>query len=69
MIWCSLRDRDQAFHHLAEGYREHSSFLINLAVDPIYDPLRRDYRPGPPRRLAYGRRLDPRTGRTIACSG
>jgi len=44
MIWSSLRDKDQAFHYLAEGYRGHSSFLINLAVDPIYDPLRRDPR-------------------------
>jgi TolB-like protein/DNA-binding winged helix-turn-helix (wHTH) protein/Flp pilus assembly protein TadD len=44
IVWISLGDNDQAFHYLSDAYRTHSSFLINLAVDPLYDPLRQDPR-------------------------
>jgi len=44
MIWTSLGDREQALHFLDEAYAAHSSVLSDLAVDPIYDPLRQDPR-------------------------
>jgi hypothetical protein len=44
IVWASLGDRDQALHFLNEAYAVHSYNMMNLAVDPLYDPLRQDPR-------------------------
>ena len=39
-----LGDKDHAFEWLEKAYQEHSSFLLDLKVDPLFDPLRPDPR-------------------------
>jgi TolB-like protein/DNA-binding winged helix-turn-helix (wHTH) protein/tetratricopeptide (TPR) repeat protein len=44
MIWVGLGDKDRALTLLDEDYRLHSSFLMYLASDPVFEPLRSDSR-------------------------
>src|SRR6266536_3494463 len=39
-----LGDKDRAFEWLEKAYQERSSQLVNLKVQPAYDPLRADPR-------------------------
>jgi eukaryotic-like serine/threonine-protein kinase len=43
-IYLGLGDNDRALAWLRKGYDEHSDHLLNLGVEPIYDPLRADPR-------------------------
>jgi len=43
-IYIGLGDNDNAISWLEKAYEEHSSSLIDLNTDPIYDPLRSDTR-------------------------
>jgi TolB-like protein/DNA-binding winged helix-turn-helix (wHTH) protein/tetratricopeptide (TPR) repeat protein len=44
MIWVALGDQDKAMALLNEDYRRHSSFLMSLGSDPVFDPLHSDSR-------------------------
>jgi len=44
MIWVALGDNDKALNLLNEDYRLHSSFLMSLATDPVFEPLHSDHR-------------------------
>ena len=43
-IYIGLGDTDNAISWFAKAYEEHSSELVYLNTDPIYDPLRSDPR-------------------------
>jgi tetratricopeptide (TPR) repeat protein len=42
--YLGLGDKDQAFRWLAKGIEEREPFMSEIAVDPLYDPLRSDPR-------------------------
>jgi TolB-like protein/DNA-binding winged helix-turn-helix (wHTH) protein/Flp pilus assembly protein TadD len=44
MIWVALGDKDKALALLNEDYRMHSSFLMSLRSDPVFEPLHSDSR-------------------------
>jgi tetratricopeptide (TPR) repeat protein len=44
VIYLGLGDKDQAFALLEKAYQERSSSLLDLKVDPLWDPLRSDPR-------------------------
>jgi DNA-binding winged helix-turn-helix (wHTH) protein/tetratricopeptide (TPR) repeat protein len=43
-IWMGFRDKKKALSFLDEGYRLHSSLLMGLASDPVFEPLHSDRR-------------------------
>lgn len=46
MVWAclGLNKKDAALSWLEEAYKQHSNSMIQLKVDPAYDPLRADPR-------------------------
>jgi DNA-binding winged helix-turn-helix (wHTH) protein/TolB-like protein/Flp pilus assembly protein TadD len=44
MIHIGLGEKDQAFEWLEKAYQERHAHLINLKIQPVYDPLRADPR-------------------------
>ena len=44
LIYAGLGDKENALHWLEEAYREHSTWILHLKVDPRLDPLRSDPR-------------------------
>ena len=44
MIWLALGDKDKALALLNQDYRMHSSFLMSLGSDPVFEPLHSDSR-------------------------
>ena len=44
MIYSSLGETDRALAFLEKAYEEHSTDLVYLKVDPVYDPLRSEQR-------------------------
>jgi TolB-like protein/DNA-binding winged helix-turn-helix (wHTH) protein/Tfp pilus assembly protein PilF len=44
MDYSSLREKDRAFEWLEKAYQEHSGWLLELKIDPVWDPLRSDPR-------------------------
>lgn len=44
IVYAGMNDTDRAIANLQRAYREHSSALITLKVEPIFDPLRADPR-------------------------
>jgi TolB-like protein/DNA-binding winged helix-turn-helix (wHTH) protein/tetratricopeptide (TPR) repeat protein len=44
MIWVALGDKDKALALLNQDYRMHSSFLMSLGSDPVFEPLHSDSR-------------------------
>ena len=44
MDYSSLHEKDRAFEWLEKAYQEHSGWLLELEIDPIWDPLRSDPR-------------------------
>ncbi|HKE59727.1 MAG TPA: tetratricopeptide repeat protein, partial [Pyrinomonadaceae bacterium] len=44
IIYVGLRDKEQAFAQLAKAYDDRAGWIINLNVDPVFDPLRSDPR-------------------------
>ncbi len=43
-IYGALGERDTAFEHLEQAFRQRDSMLVYLKVDPLFDPLRNDPR-------------------------
>jgi DNA-binding winged helix-turn-helix (wHTH) protein/tetratricopeptide (TPR) repeat protein len=43
-VFVALGESDQAFLYLQKAYQEHSISLVNIKVDPAFDPLRTDPR-------------------------
>jgi hypothetical protein len=43
-IYVLLGDKDKAFFWLEKAYQERDGFLTELAVSPIFDPIRADQR-------------------------
>lgn len=44
MIWVALGEKNKALDLLNEDYRLHSSFLMSLGSDPVFEPLHSDTR-------------------------
>ncbi len=44
MVWVGLGDKDKALDLLQDDYRLHSSFLMSLASNPVFEPLHSDSR-------------------------
>jgi TolB-like protein/DNA-binding winged helix-turn-helix (wHTH) protein/tetratricopeptide (TPR) repeat protein len=44
MIWLALGDKGKTLDLLQEDYRLHSSFLVSLGSDPVFEPLHSDGR-------------------------
>jgi TolB-like protein/DNA-binding winged helix-turn-helix (wHTH) protein/tetratricopeptide (TPR) repeat protein len=44
MVWVGLGDKEKAVDLLQEDYRLHSSFLVFLGSDPVFEPLHSDSR-------------------------
>jgi len=44
IAYSGMEQKDQAFNQLNKAVKVHSSVLMSLKVDPIYDPLRSDPR-------------------------
>lgn len=42
LIYLALRDQSQALKWLEKAYADHSAWLVNLDVDPVFDDLRLD---------------------------
>jgi hypothetical protein len=43
-IYTALGNKDEAFHWLETGYREHEALMVFLKIDPRLDDLRDDRR-------------------------
>ena len=43
-VYTAMGNRDQAFACLEKAYSQHSTLLVTLKVEPMYDPLRSDPR-------------------------
>jgi eukaryotic-like serine/threonine-protein kinase len=43
-IYVLLGDKDKAFYWLEKGYEERDGFMVELAVSPMFDPVRSDPR-------------------------
>jgi hypothetical protein len=39
-----MGEKDKAFDWLEKAYEEHDSGLVSIAVEPMFDPVRRDPR-------------------------
>ena len=44
VVYAGMNDKDRAIAALQRAYREHSTSLVTLKVEPIFDPLRGDPR-------------------------
>jgi hypothetical protein len=44
IIYVGLGEKDQAFEWLEKAYQERNPNLVNLKVQPIFDPIRSDPR-------------------------
>ena len=44
LLYMDAGDKDRAFEWLAKGYEEHSQFMEELKVNPVFDGLRSDAR-------------------------
>ena len=44
IIYVGLRDKEHALEQLAKAYEDRAGWMINLNVDPIFDPIRSDPR-------------------------
>ena len=44
IMFAASRDRARALDLLEQAYKAHSGNVINIAVDPLYDPLRSEPR-------------------------
>jgi hypothetical protein len=44
IIYVGLQEKDQAFEWLEKAYQERNPNLVNLKVQPIFDPIRSDPR-------------------------
>ena len=44
IIYVGLRDKENAFQQLEKAYDDRAGWMINLNVDPIFDPIRSDPR-------------------------
>jgi tetratricopeptide (TPR) repeat protein len=44
VVYAGMNDKDHAIAALQRAYREHSTSLVTLKVEPIFDPLREDPR-------------------------
>jgi hypothetical protein len=44
IIYVGLRDKDHAFEQLERAYDDRAGWMINLNVEPIFDPIRSDAR-------------------------
>jgi serine/threonine-protein kinase len=44
VVYAGMSDKDRAIGALQRAYREHSTSLVTLKVEPIFDPLRGDPR-------------------------
>ena len=44
IVYAGLGERDQAIGQLNKAYEERAGWLINLKVEPLFDPLRSDPR-------------------------
>jgi len=44
IIYVGLRDKDHAFAQLEKAYDDRAGWIINISVDPIFDPIRSDPR-------------------------
>ena len=43
-IYIGLGEKDRAFEWLEKAYQERSTHLVNLKVQPVFDPIRTDPR-------------------------
>ena len=44
LAYIGIDDKDRAIDALARGYEERDNYEINIAADPLMDPLRKDPR-------------------------
>jgi tetratricopeptide (TPR) repeat protein len=44
ILYVGLGDKDRAFEHLNKAYEDRAGWIINLKVEPLFDPLRSDAR-------------------------
>ena len=44
LIWIGIGDADLAFECLEKAFDDRKPCMVNLGVDPIFDPLREDGR-------------------------
>jgi len=44
IIYVGMKDKERAFEQLAKAYDDRAGWMINLNVDPIFDPIRSDQR-------------------------
>lgn len=44
IVYIGLGEKDRAFEWLEKAYQERHPHLVNLKVQPVYDPLRSDPR-------------------------
>jgi len=44
MDYSSLHEKNRAFEWLEKAYQERSGWLLELKIDPVWDPLRSDPR-------------------------
>jgi len=44
LLGIRLREKDEAFAWLQKTYQGHSSLMVSLKVDPVFDPVRGDSR-------------------------
>ncbi len=65
LLYAGLGDKDEAFAWLDQAFEERSAYLMEIHVDPMFDPLRAD-----PRFAEFVRRvgLPPENRKTPATS-
>jgi tetratricopeptide (TPR) repeat protein len=44
LLYTGLGDKDRAFEWLEKAYQERSGYLMEVHIDPMFDPLRSDPR-------------------------